>query len=147
MSDGVVLDSGVLLRWYVEQAGFEHAREVQDAVLARRLHAMLPDQGRIEFAAVLRTKGVLAGRLRRGDYLQALRDVALHGVDVRMTSEEALVRAPDIAIDANVSLYDAVFVELALSSGAPLLTNDVRLARAVGGLVSTELLRGVSPTA
>jgi predicted nucleic acid-binding protein len=38
---------------------------------------------------------------------------------------------------------DGVFVDRALATGLPLLTSDARLCRAVDGLLSTELLRGV----
>lgn len=144
MTDRLVLDTGVPVRWYVDQSGFEHAREVRAALLAESVEGLMPDQGRIEFAAVLRTAGLRKGRLTRADYLQAIADLSAHRVEVRATSTSALLRAAALAADVDISLYDAVFVELALSEGVPLLTNDARLARAVGGIVSTEVLRGVA---
>lgn len=144
MTDRVVLDTGVPVRWYVDQSGFEHARQVRDALLAGAVHALMPDQGRVEFAAVLRAVGLRKRRMSRTQYLQAVDDITAHGVEVRTTLAPALLRAAALAADVDISVYDAVFVELALSEGVPLLTTDARLARAVSGLVSTEVLRGVS---
>lgn len=41
-------------------------------------------------------------------------------------------------------MIDAYVVDLALRTGLPLFTADARLVRAVGGLISTDLLRGVT---
>ncbi|MGV9379105.1 hypothetical protein ACWDRB_25030 [Nonomuraea sp. NPDC003707] len=33
MADAYLVDTGVFLRWFVDQPGYEHAREIQDAFL------------------------------------------------------------------------------------------------------------------
>lgn len=55
-----------------------------------------------------------------------------------------LASAAALAADHSLRLFDALFVELALSTSWPLLTADVKLSRAVGSLISTEVLRGVT---
>jgi len=142
--DRYVVDTGVLLRWYVDQPGFEHAREIQDALLEGTVELLAPGLARLEFADVLRRKALLPGLVDRADYLAAVEDLSALGVTFLSRDLDAVLRAAALSADRMIRLYDAVFVELALSTGAVLLTNDLRLVRGVGGLVSTEVLRGVS---
>lgn len=144
MAERYVVDTGVLLRWYITQPGFEHARQIQTGLLAGEITLLVPQLALLEFADVLRRKALLPGAMNRADYLAAVRDVPSFGVEVRAPDPDALGRACALAADRRIRLYDAVFVELALSTGFPLLTADARLARGVSGLLSTEVLRGVS---
>jgi hypothetical protein len=63
VAEAYLADTGVFLRWFIDQQEFEHAREVRrdlidDSVLLETL-----DFARVEVAGVLRKKGLLAGRL------------------------------------------------------------------------------------
>ncbi|MEU4831963.1 hypothetical protein [Streptosporangium sp. NPDC023615] len=61
MADAYIVDTGVFLRWFVDQPGFEHAREVQEAFLDDLVMLETADFARIEVAGVLRKKGLLVG--------------------------------------------------------------------------------------
>ncbi|MBE1588666.1 hypothetical protein ACFPOI_54705 [Nonomuraea angiospora] len=37
MADAYLVDTSVFLRWFVDQPGYEHAREIQDAFLRGRV--------------------------------------------------------------------------------------------------------------
>jgi len=54
-------------------------------------------------------------------------------------------RAAALAADRSLRFFDALFIDLALEVGVPLLTSDARLARATAGLIDTVLLRGIEP--
>jgi predicted nucleic acid-binding protein len=141
VTDGYVLDSSVAVRWYLDQPGFEHAREVRDAGLRLECPAVL----RWELGNVLRLKGVLPGLLTPQDVLQALRDLPVLGVRVHEDDEASTLAAAQLSFSRSISLFDAAFVVHALRTGLPLLTADARLARGVAGVISTELLRGAAP--
>lgn len=53
MSPAYVVDTGVVLRWFVPQVGYEHAREVRDAFRAGPVELAPPDFARVELAEVL----------------------------------------------------------------------------------------------
>lgn len=142
MAERYVLDTGVMLRWYVDQNGCAHAREV----LAGDAELCTPDFGRVELADVLRRRALLPGHLDRASYLAAIGDLGAL-VTVVTTDDDTLLRAAALSADRSVRLFDALFVVLALTRGATLLTSDAKLTRAVTGLVSTELLRGVAEPA
>lgn len=141
MTDGYVLDSSVAVRWYLEQPGFEHAREVRDAGVRLECPAVL----RWELGNVLRLKGVASGLLAAEEVLQALQDLPVLGVRVHEDDEASTSSAARLSLMRSISMFDAAFVVLALRTGLPLLTADARMARGVAGLVSTELLRGAVP--
>jgi hypothetical protein len=52
-----VADTGVFLRWFVDQDGFEHARELQRKLAEGSAAIETPDFARVEVAGVLRKKG------------------------------------------------------------------------------------------
>lgn len=136
------LDTGVVVRWFVEQPGWEHAREVLDAHLDGNAGLRTVDLVRIEAAAVLRKVGLLSGALDAETFASAARAVDDLGVTVHRTDVDMLERAARLATVRMVNVYDAVVVVHALDLGLPLLTSDARLCRAVDGLLSTTLLRG-----
>lgn len=142
MADEYVVDTGVFLRWYVDQVGFEHAREVQKDFLAGQVDLQTVDSIRIEFAHVLHVEGVRKKRVDVADYLTLIRLADL-GIDVRSTDEDDLERAADLAVRYNLKLFDALVADRALQSGLPLLTSDKRLGNAIGHLLEVEILRGV----
>lgn len=137
-----VADANVFFRWYVDQVGFEHAREIRDDFLAGAIHLRTVDSVRIEFAHILHVKGVRKGRLSAADYTTLVRLDDL-GVEVQMSGVDAIERAAALALRLNLRFFDALVSDLALQSGLPLLTSDKALANALGGLARVELLRGV----
>lgn len=140
--DEVVVDTGVFVRWFVEQPGWMHAREVRDSFLDGASGLVTVDFVRVETANVLRKVGLLTGALDGDDYAASARTIDDLGVVVHTTDVDRLERAARLATDRMLSVYDAVLVVLALELGLPLLTSDAKLCRAVEGLLSTVLLRG-----
>ncbi|SEG73869.1 hypothetical protein SAMN04489712_110164 [Thermomonospora echinospora] len=50
MADAYLVDTGVFLRWFVDQEGFEHAREIQQAFLDGTVLLETVDFARVEVA-------------------------------------------------------------------------------------------------
>ncbi|WP_214103405.1 type II toxin-antitoxin system VapC family toxin [Acrocarpospora catenulata] len=144
MTDGYVVDTGVFLRWFVDQDGYEHAREIQRAYLAGGLRLETVDFARVEVAEVLRKKGLRGGRLDRAMFLAATRVIDDLGVVVHACDVDRIQRAASLAADYSLRMFDALFVQAALERQLPLLTTDVKLTRAVNALVPVEVLRGIS---
>lgn len=140
---GYVLDSSVAVRWYVDQVGYEHAREIQAQAVHGQMTLLAPDVLRWELGDVLRKKGVRPGLLDVQDVVDALDGLAAAGVVVHPTAPDDVSGLTRLAVRLGTSLFDAAFVSLSLSTGLTLITADVPLFRAGSGVVSTELLRGV----
>ncbi|WP_165485283.1 type II toxin-antitoxin system VapC family toxin [Protofrankia symbiont of Coriaria ruscifolia] len=136
-----VVDTGVFVRWFLAQDGYEHAREIQKRFVLDEITLVTTDIARIELAHVLRTKGCVPGLLDRNSYVKAVRTIDDLGMEIRPTDAETLERAVDWAVQLSLRFFDALFVDLAVQTGCPLLTSDIRLARAATRYISTEVLR------
>src|SRR6202012_1642635 len=73
VADAYVVDTGVFLRWFIDQDGFEHARELQRKLIDGSTAIETVDFARVEVAGVLRKKGLLAGRLTAEEFTAAVR--------------------------------------------------------------------------
>lgn len=145
MADAYVVDTGVFLRWFVDQPGFEHARRVQREFVDGVTSLETIDFARVEVAEVLRKKGLLTGRLNRDEFRSAARAVDDLGVRIHPSDADRLARAVDLAARLTLRTFDALFVQVALDRDLPLLTTDRRLCRAAAGVVAAELLDGLEP--
>ena len=93
VADAYVVDTGVFLRWFVDQDGFEHARELQQKLVDGSTTVETVDFARVEVAGVLRKKGLLAGRLTVEEFTAAVRVIDDLGVTVHETTADRLERA------------------------------------------------------
>jgi predicted nucleic acid-binding protein len=138
-----VVDTGVFLRWFIDQDGFEQARDLQRKLVDGSAVVETVDFARVEVAGVLRKKGLLAGRLTVQEFTAAVRVIDDLGVVVHETTADRLERAAGLAARKNLGMYDALFVQLAAELDLPLLTTDVRLQRAAEGSAPIEVLDGI----
>nr|WP_241248192.1 type II toxin-antitoxin system VapC family toxin [Nocardioides sp. KC13] len=144
VADVYVVDTGVFIRWFVDQDGFEHAREIQEALVNETITAATVDFARVEVAGVLRKKGLLANLLSEDEFAAAVRIIDDLGVTVHQTGADRLERAARLAASKMLRMYDALFVSLADELDLPLLTSDAKLARAADGIIQVDVLRGIS---
>jgi predicted nucleic acid-binding protein len=143
VAEACVADTGVFLRWFVDQDGFEHARELQQELVDGSTTVATVDFARVEVAGVLRKKGLLAGRLTAEEFTAAVRVIDDIGVTVHATTADRLERAAGLAARQSLGMYDALFVQLADELDLPLLTTDLRLRKAAEDLVQIEVVRGI----
>lgn len=124
----IVIDASVAAKWVVLEVGSDTAADILRS--GAPLHA--PEQCLAEIA------NVLWKRARRGDITameaaEAMRHAADLPVDLHA---HATLVAPAllIAMEANITVYDALYVALARSLDAELITADKRLV-ASGALI------------
>jgi predicted nucleic acid-binding protein len=136
----LVVDASVALEWLLDDAAGSQA----DAIIRRCLHdvAFVPPLFWLEVANTLRT------RLKRGDIDTAfqtasLRRLRIVGLQIDLDSNlagAALDRVVELSDRYDLTVYDAVYLELTLRLGADLATFDRPLAtaakRAGAGVVS-----------
>lgn len=147
VADAFVVDTGVFIRWFIDQDGYEHAREFQRQLVGGSVMATTVDFARVEVAGVLRSKGLLAGRLTAEEFIAAVRVIDDMGVAVETITADRLEQAAELAARNQLRMYDALFVQLAREMDLPMLTSDLKLQHAAAGLVRIEVLRGIGGTA
>jgi predicted nucleic acid-binding protein len=120
-----VVDSSVAIKWYVPEKHSEAAAGLLDDGHALCAPDLLP----AEFGNVLWKKhrrGELTGEEVR-TIVRALPLVPLHVY----SSLELLEGAIEVALQTTRSVYDSVYVALALALGGTLITADARLVNAL----------------
>ncbi|WP_328990040.1 type II toxin-antitoxin system VapC family toxin [Kribbella sp. NBC_01245] len=141
------VDTGVFVRWFIEQIGWEHARKVRDEYLQGFVGLVTVDFVRIETANVLRKVGLQGGVFVDTEaYVTAVRAIDDLGIVAHATDVDMLERAARLAATNSLRIFDALIAMHAMDQGMTLLTSDQKLCRAVDGLMSTELLQGIATT-
>lgn len=128
-----VLDNSVAMRWLLNDRSSdfqEYARAVLQE-LAAGATAVVPNLFALEAANVLvksQKRGLVSEATTR-EFLHLLADLDIETDPT--THERALHATVGIAIQHNLSAYDAAYLELALREGLPLATLDQDLAAEV----------------
>jgi predicted nucleic acid-binding protein len=121
----VVVDASVLIKLYINEVG---SPEAEQAVKGADL-LLAPDLLLAETANIL-WKYVRRSELSASDANQLLGDILQ--MPIRFTASSDLVEpALRIAVDTNRTVYDSLYVALAIQSAGVLLTADERLVNAL----------------
>jgi len=121
-----VVAASVAAKWYFEE---EHSTRAALLLAEERFDLVAPDFIRIEVAAVAWK------RVIRGEIESAKADsIVSELVGVPMDMEPAvdlLAAAMRVAFQTRRSVYDAIYLALAIESGNPLITGDRKLFEAI----------------
>lgn len=128
-----VLDASVALKWFLPRASEPLAAEA--VVLARQYAAghirfLVPDLFFAEFASVM-WKAERRRRCSRRTADQAVEEVLKLGLP-SFATPPLLPGARGIARTLGCTVYDGIYLSLAVDTGASMITADERLVRAVG---------------
>lgn len=122
----IVLDSNVIVKWFLaDEDDVDRALEIRDQIASGQAEAVTPRHALLEVADSLR-KAARQGRFVESDVVPALQTIDAFGLSAELDGN-ALLRAIETALRAQLSVYDATFVQLAADHGAPLVTADRRL--------------------
>ena len=117
-----IVDASVAIKWVIEEDGTEAARSL---ALSEPLAA--PELLFIECANVLRTKvryGELAPELARGAMASILA-TPIRSVPIKLHAAAAHA----IAVELGTGAYDSLYLAIALTERAQMVTADARFAR------------------
>lgn len=127
-----VLDASVAAKWFLPQSGetlVEESLEILDGYANGRISLLVPDLFWPEFGNIL-WKSIRKGRISKQSAEDALS--LLGGTALSTSSSLPLLRSAfAIAVTFDRSVYDCIYVALAVARDRPLLTADERLANAL----------------
>jgi len=128
-----VVDASVAAKWFLPVAGESLGKEawhVFQEFRDGRLCLLVPDLFWPEFGNI-QWKAVRRKRISQGSAEEAIAVVEALAF-VTAATRPLLKDAFEIAAAYERSVYDGIYVALAVSSGAPLVTADERLVNALG---------------
>jgi predicted nucleic acid-binding protein len=128
-----VLDASVAAKWLLPAAKeslLDQANRLAALHVKRELQLLAPDLIEAEIGNVL-WKAVRRNRISRANAEKSLRDFVALEIATIPTSD-LLEQALQIAVAWDRSFYDSLYVALAVSAKAELITADERLVNALG---------------
>jgi predicted nucleic acid-binding protein len=127
----IVVDASVVIKWFHEEEGTKAAEKLQQQIAKGELRAIVPPLLFYEVANVLTVKA--DSEIEQVvETLKVLENLPFQVVEVSpMVLEEAI----RLAHQNHISVYDAIYVALAILSEARLVTADVKLMKAIGSPV------------
>jgi predicted nucleic acid-binding protein len=127
-----VLDASVAAKWFLPHAGetlVEESLEILNDYAKGRTALLVPDLFWPELGNIF-WKAVRAGRMSRESAEEAVLAITSQKFPTS-SSLPLLSDAFGIAVSFQRTVYDSIYVALAITSGRPLLTADERLANAL----------------
>jgi len=117
---GYVLDASVAVAWYLPESFSDEARRYRDRLSRGEIRCVVPDLHFWEVGNVLRTY------VRRGEIDSGLaREIFELHLDAGLeVAEPERTRALAVALDFDATVYDAIYIALALDTDLPLLTAE-----------------------
>ena len=128
MPDTFVLDCSVAAKWILPEPGRAPALELFERYASGQVLLIAPDILLAEFASLVakrnRRKQISAGQAHEAFSLMTRSAPKLFDTRPRLS------RALDLSLQHQLSLWDCVYLALALEHDCPVLTADLRLFRA-----------------
>lgn len=130
----VTVDTSVVVKWFFDEPGADHALRLREQIEAGRYVAMAPDLIYPELANVI-WKRVLFEGLDPEDGADAIAAVTALPVEI-VSSLSLLAPAYRLAVELRQSVYDGLFLAASLAGDADFVTADEALWEAVKGRVA-----------
>lgn len=127
----VTLDTSVVVKWFFDEPGADHALRLREQLEAGRYVAMAPDLIYPEFANVI-WKRVLFEGLDPDDGADVIAAFTALPVEF-VPSRSLLAPAYRLAVELRQSVYDGLFLAASLAGDTDFVTADEALYEAVQG--------------
>ncbi|MEM2384933.1 MAG: type II toxin-antitoxin system VapC family toxin [Candidatus Bathyarchaeia archaeon] len=122
MPYNLVLDASAVIKWFIREDEYTEMCEIRDLFIEGKLEIYIPSLLFTEFINALRyTSGITAGDVVKA--LNALKTLRLNVVN----DLDLLPEAVEIAFNADITVYDAIYVALAKATKSKLITYDAKL--------------------
>ncbi|MEW6278802.1 MAG: type II toxin-antitoxin system VapC family toxin [Candidatus Eremiobacterota bacterium] len=126
-----VLDAGVAAKWVLQEPDSDRAAELLDAWRAGEVELIAPDLLLAEVGNVLYKRCHLMGQLEAEEAERGLQ-LVLQARPELVSSEHLVESALELALRFGRSVYDCLYVALALRERCNVITADLKLVAAMG---------------
>jgi predicted nucleic acid-binding protein len=134
----VVVDASVVAKWFVAEEQAELALQL----LASPLEFLSPDLIWAEVGKVL-WKRVRRNQISREEAITICDDLLQMPVETT-PSQTLLSDAFEIAVDTDRTVYDSLYLALAIRKGCKMVTSDDKLSRSLAGTKLAEFVCSLS---
>lgn len=138
MNNPIVVDTSVAFKWLVSsnEESVQHAQRLLDIARAGACVLAAPSTLPVELANALR----YSRRLEPEQTLSLIEQVAALGIELFPSSAQRVREATALAYHHDMTVYDALFLQLAMELGCPLVTADRRAFAGIDTSIEIRLL-------
>lgn len=130
MINEVVIDSGVTVKWFVDETYTAPARRIRDDYRAGVLDLLAPDLIYAEFGNIMWKKRIFGG-MSEADVQAALATFQTYPLKIT-PAKDLLEEAYQLAVAHRRTVYDSLYLALSLRVNCRFVTADEKFANAVG---------------
>jgi predicted nucleic acid-binding protein len=124
----VVIDTSIVVKWYLPEDGSEEATRLREECERSGTAIMMPELVRAELANAMWSHRNLKPDEKRWAVSHFL-DMPF---DIMPMEPELIRRALDLAFELDATIYDCIYLALAVLAGTRLITADIQFARKAG---------------
>jgi predicted nucleic acid-binding protein len=121
----LVIDASIAIKWFIPEAGSDAAIEL----ISKKHQLLAPDLIRAEV-------GNIVWKLHRRKFIETedvyhiVNDFLVMPIDIH-DSESLISNAVEIAVATGTTVYDSLYLALAVEKGTVMVTADAKLAKAL----------------
>ena len=135
----VVVDASVVAKWFMEEVYSDKAVLLRDKYVAREILLTSPSIMPYEVLNALRYSGLYS----KEELVDIVRTLERYGIEHWDLEREYGERVAEVAIELNVSVYDASYVALAEIVNARLVTADEEIVTKAKNLIDLKHVKDV----
>jgi predicted nucleic acid-binding protein len=133
----LVLDASVVAKWFKYEEGREKALEIRDNFISDQEQITFPDLLILELANLLKFSRIY----NQTDIIKAVESIENMDIDIVVPTFEVIKDSVRMAVENDLTVYDAVYISLAESLGCDFITADEKLHQKVKKLKFVKLLK------
>ena len=123
----VVADASVIVKWYVDEIYSENARKLRDEFINGSVEIISTELMPYEVLNALK----YAKLFKKDELIMVSKSLTLYGFRLYPLTGKLAERTVEIAMEKDITIYDASYVALAKEQKAKLYTADEKLIRKV----------------
>lgn len=139
VNDNFVLDSSVVIKWFSNEEDTAIALELRDSYVKGNVSIACPDLIIYEIANALRYNKAL----KEKDIDNSINSLLSMGISIIVPTKSILEAAISIALEHDITVYDAYFVALAKELNFNYVTADEKLYNKIKRLAFVKLLKNI----
>jgi predicted nucleic acid-binding protein len=120
-----VVDASVVVKWFIEEDGSERAENIRVAFIKKEVELICPSLLQFEVLNALKYSGLFT----KAELLVAAESIENYPFTRQVIKGDVQAKMVEVAVDHDLSMYDAAYVSLAISEKEPLVTADEKLQK------------------
>jgi predicted nucleic acid-binding protein len=136
----VVVDASVVVKWFLEEAFSDKALLLRDKYISGQIRLVSPSIMPYEVLNALRYTGVYS----KEELAAVVRSLERYGIELWELRRTYGERVAEVAIELDVSVYDAGYTTLAQITNARLVTADEEVVAKAKNLIEVEHVKDLT---